>query len=69
MAEVVVPRETVNDDYVIFLRWLVSDRTLVKTGDSIAAFETSKATVSLEAEHDGYLLQKVAPAVRVRRTT
>src|SRR5215470_10840300 len=61
MAEVVVPRETVNDDFVIFLRWLVPDRARVKVGDSIAEFETSKATVSLEAEHAGYLLQKAAP--------
>ena len=54
---VVVPRETVNDDFVIFLGWLVSDRSFVRAGQPIAEIETSKAAIELMAERDGYLLQ------------
>jgi len=54
---IIVPRENVNDDAVIFVRWLVPDHAPVKAGDSIAEIETSKAVVVLEAEGAGYLVQ------------
>ena len=68
MAEthlVVVPRETVNDDFVVLLRWLVPDRSPVKAGDAVAEIETSKAAVMIEAEHDGYLLQTAKALDRI----
>ncbi len=52
-----IPRETVNDDYVVFVRWLVEDGALVETGTPVCEIETSKADVVIEAEHAGYIVQ------------
>ena len=56
---VVVPRENVNDDFVVVVRWLVADGVAVTAGTPIVEIETSKATVAIDAERDGFLIQEV----------
>lgn len=53
---IVVPRDTVNDDFVVFVRWLLPEGSPVQRGVPVAEIETSKAVVEIEAEHDGYLV-------------
>jgi pyruvate dehydrogenase E2 component (dihydrolipoamide acetyltransferase) len=55
------PRVNNNDDYVRFSQIFVSAGTAVRTGDPIAEIETDKATFTVEAERDGYLLGFVQP--------
>ncbi|PYT02583.1 MAG: hypothetical protein DMF60_20885 [Acidobacteria bacterium] len=55
------PRVNNNDDYVRFSHTFVSPGEAVKTGDPIAEIETDKATFTVEAERDGYVLGFVQP--------
>jgi pyruvate dehydrogenase E2 component (dihydrolipoamide acetyltransferase) len=55
------PRVNNNDDYVRFSQTFVSAGTAVRAGDPIAEIETDKATFTVEAERDGYLLGFVQP--------
>ncbi len=50
------PRLNNNDDSVRFLKFLVAPGTYVKQGDPVADLETDKATFTVEADQDGYLL-------------
>src|SRR5688572_14506748 len=50
------PRVNNNDDYVRFSHVFVSPGAAVKKGDFIAEIETDKATFTIEAEQDGYVL-------------
>lgn len=55
------PRVNNNDDLVRFTRAYVEPGTLVEKGQIIADIETDKASVTVEADHDGYLLAFVPP--------
>jgi pyruvate/2-oxoglutarate dehydrogenase complex dihydrolipoamide acyltransferase (E2) component len=55
------PRVNNNDDFVRFGQTFISVGAAVRTGDPIAEIETDKATFTVEAEHDGYLLGFVQP--------
>ena len=55
-----VPRVNNNDDIVLIVELSVNEGDFVKGGDSVAAVETDKATVEVEAERDGYVL-KILP--------
>ena len=50
------PRVNNNDDFVRFSRTYVEPGALVRKGDVIADIETDKASVTIEAEAEGYLL-------------
>lgn len=50
---VIVPHETVNDETVKLLRFLVKDGDVVAKGQIIAEIETSKAVLELAAEASG----------------
>lgn len=50
------PRLNNNDDSVRFLKFLVAPGTYVKQGDPVADLETDKATFTVEADQDGYVL-------------
>jgi pyruvate dehydrogenase E2 component (dihydrolipoamide acetyltransferase) len=50
------PRVNNNDDTVRIAHLYVERGALVKTGDMIADIETDKATFTVEAEEEGYLL-------------
>lgn len=53
--EIVIPRETVNDDSVTIVLLLAAHGQEVKKGDLVAEVETSKANISIEAIGDGFL--------------
>lgn len=48
-----IPMESVNDDTVTLVKWLVADGAEVSEGDSIAEVETSKAAIELLAPAAG----------------
>jgi pyruvate/2-oxoglutarate dehydrogenase complex dihydrolipoamide acyltransferase (E2) component len=50
------PRVNNNDDSVRLTAFLVTPGTSVKQGDPVADVETDKATFTVEADQDGYLL-------------
>jgi pyruvate/2-oxoglutarate dehydrogenase complex dihydrolipoamide acyltransferase (E2) component len=66
-AQVLVPRESANDDYAILVSWSCADGDAVKSGDTICELEFSKAVVEITAPRDGYLfhLKNVADEVAV----
>lgn len=51
---IIVPRETVSDDTVRIVRWLVSDGQAVTAGLPVLEIDTSKAAVEIEAPATGY---------------
>ena len=55
MIEILVPREDVNDDYVIVAKWLVGWATPVTRGEVICELETSKTVFQVCAPEDGIL--------------
>lgn len=55
LAEIRVPRETVNDDTVTIQEWHARPGEQVKAKQLVVSIETSKAVLEVEAEADGYL--------------
>ena len=49
------PRINTNDDKVGLVAWHVNDGDYVEIGQAVADLETSKAVVTVEAEHSGYV--------------
>lgn len=66
LAEIRVPRETVNDDVVIILAWHCAHGERVRAGDPIVSIETSKAVVEIEAEAKGYVEIRHREGAKVR---
>ena len=54
-TEIRIPREIVNDDVVKIAAWEVAHGSKVTPKQVVAAIETSKAVIDLEAEMEGYL--------------
>ena len=50
-----VPTINANDEFVVVVRWHVADRARVTKGAPLVDVETTKAVVTIEAEHDGWL--------------
>jgi acetyltransferase-like isoleucine patch superfamily enzyme len=55
MAEIRVPRETVNDDSVRIVRWLAADGEPVRAAAPVVEIETSKSVLEVEAPEAGRL--------------
>jgi len=53
--EIIIPRETVNDDFVTIVKWYHTSGSRVQAGERLLSFETSKAVNDIEAAADGYL--------------
>lgn len=53
LSEIKIPKETVNDDLVRIIKWLVNTGDTIKKGDLLVEVETSKAMIDIEAEFDG----------------
>ena len=53
IVPVIVPQETVNDESVTLLAWLVTSGDIVVQGQKIAEIETSKAVIEIEASASG----------------
>ena len=54
MTELKIPQVNANDDSVIITKVLAVNSELVKRGDVLFEFETSKAAVDFEAPEEGY---------------
>jgi acetyltransferase-like isoleucine patch superfamily enzyme len=54
-GEIRIPRETVNDDFVIVQQWLARPAQKVGARDVVVLLETSKAVIEVEAGLDGYV--------------
>lgn len=65
MQVVLVPREIANADSAYLVGWSVPDGALVEPGTVLCEIETSKAIVSIEAEHGGYLRQRASTGAEV----
>lgn len=55
ITDIIVSKETVSDDSYKVTSVLYNDGALVKKGDIIGSFETSKADVDVESPVDGYV--------------
>jgi acetyltransferase-like isoleucine patch superfamily enzyme len=55
LAEIRVPRETVNDDVVTVQEWHAQHGDAVRVKQHVVSIETSKAVLEVEAEAEGYL--------------
>ena len=55
MIEVMVPRETVNDDSVIIGNVFVGNGGSVKKGQLVVAIETSKTSIAIDSPNDGLI--------------
>ncbi len=55
LAEIRVPRETVNDDTVTVQSWHAAHGARVTAKQLVAGIETSKAVLDVEADAEGYL--------------
>jgi pyruvate/2-oxoglutarate dehydrogenase complex dihydrolipoamide acyltransferase (E2) component len=60
-----VPRVNNNDDQVTIVELAVKEREFVRKGQVIAAVETDKAVLEVEADRDGYVL-KIVPALKAQ---
>jgi pyruvate/2-oxoglutarate dehydrogenase complex dihydrolipoamide acyltransferase (E2) component len=56
MVELKIPRENANDDFVLITKVHTKDGEKVNMGDILFEFETSKAAVEFEANHNGYII-------------
>ncbi len=55
LAEIRVPRETVNDDVVTVQDWHARHGEVVRAKQHVCSIETSKAVLEVEAEAEGFL--------------
>ncbi len=62
---IVIPRENVNDETVILLRWTVADGDPVDAGALLFEMETTKAAVEVAAEHSGFVFHGAAAGAEV----
>lgn len=56
-----MPGVNANEDSAMLVRWMVDEGTAVKKGQLVCEIETTKSTVEIEAEADGFLVP-IAPA-------
>lgn len=56
-----IPLLNANDDSAEFVKWECEDRAFVKSGESIALIETTKATMEIEAPVSGYCAHLASP--------
>src|SRR5688572_12634232 len=59
-AQLLAPREGVNDDAVRVVEWLVAEGTPVRAEQNVVVLETTKAVFELPAGAAGYLFPVVA---------
>lgn len=60
-----VPQESVNDETVVLVRWLIPDGTEVEAGTPIVEVETSKALLEIEAPSRGILAHAAEPGTEI----
>lgn len=55
LQQIYIPQESVNDQYVTVMRLFFAAGDAVKKGDVVMELETSKATLTLQADTDGFV--------------
>ena len=60
-----LPSEDVNDDSAIIVELYFDSSNKVKKSDLLYSFETAKAVVDVESDHDGYVLFSITEADKV----
>ena len=66
-TEIKIPDLSVNEDTVLFLKWLKNPGETVKRGDPLCEVETDKATTEIESIAQGTLLkQMIQPDTEVQ---
>lgn len=55
MFYVYIPRQGVNDDKAIIVRWLVTDKEKIRLNQVICEVETTKAVFDVECQYEGYI--------------
>ncbi len=55
LQEIIAPQETVNEEFVTITKVYFKTGDKVKKGDTLIDIETSKATLSIDSETDGYV--------------
>ncbi len=63
---ILVPREDVNDDTAVLIRWLAEDGATVQAGQPICELETSKTVYEVVAPEAGPLRHKAQPHDEVK---
>jgi acetyltransferase-like isoleucine patch superfamily enzyme len=53
--DIVIPRETANDDVVRVVRWLAAEGAVIPVGTAVVEIETSKSVVEIVAPTEGRL--------------
>jgi sugar O-acyltransferase (sialic acid O-acetyltransferase NeuD family) len=56
-----MPGVNANEDSAILVRWMVDEGTAVKKGQFVCEIETTKSTVEVEADADGFLVPIAPP--------
>lgn len=56
-----MPGVNANEDSAILVRWMVDEGAAVKKGQFVCEIETTKSTVEVEADADGFLVPLAAP--------
>lgn len=64
-TDIRMPSVSANEDRVLLAQWLCDSGTKVRRGDTICTVETTKATVEVEAEADGYVHHMAAAGTKV----
>lgn len=62
---ITVPRDSVNDDSVFFVDWVVDEGAWVEAGTIVCSIETSKAIVEIETPVCGFVHQRRKPGDEV----
>lgn len=62
---IIVPRNNVNDDEAVVIKWYKSSGDFIRKGDDIVDLETTKTLFTISAEYDGYLFYKISEQSKV----
>lgn len=62
---ITAPAVTANEDTLILARWYRTDGDFIRKGEVVCGVETTKATVDIEAETEGYLSCLAAEGARI----
>lgn len=66
MIKIIVPKDNVSDEFYQLIQWLFVDGDRVRKGEVIALLETSKATIDIFAESDGFIFTNANSGDEVR---
>ena len=55
LQEIIVPRDSVNDEFVFIAKMYVQDNEFVEVGHALLDIETSKTVLTIQSEQSGYV--------------